>query len=152
MKYIFFIMALFFMVGCQNAQLPIQSEHNQSIAKTKKQEITHDGRRFLIVATYINDIEHKNNPKDEYEHFIISFYEAGENPYKKPILGAKVDGKDADWKFVNIDNPLVNMVSTTNSWSQYYHVKAPKSESNTLKLEVVIDENRNAALDRKSVV
>ncbi len=56
--------------GCgSNISTPVVTK-NQAMTKTQKKEIQIEGKRFVVVGTYLNDINHPALKDNENEHFI----------------------------------------------------------------------------------
>ncbi|MBN2964728.1 hypothetical protein JWV37_08040 [Sulfurospirillum sp. T05] len=147
MRYVILGLTVLFLVGCaQKIQTDVVLK-NQAITKTQKAEIIEDEKRFLVVGTYLNDIIHEATPPNTHEHFIIALYEGGENPYRAPILGAQVNDVNATWEYLEHNSPLLELLPMANSWSHYYHIKAPLSYPDKLILQIEIDPLRQVRLN-----
>lgn len=142
MRFLFALFTIFLFAGCGgNLSVPTMTK-NQAMTKTQKEEIQLEGRRFLVVGTYLNDIKHPALPKDENEHFIVSLYEGGENPFQEPIGAALLNETVASWAKLESDDPLLEMIPLYNAWGNYYHIWAPQVYPDTLTLRIEIDQLR----------
>ncbi|MBE0496558.1 MAG: hypothetical protein IBX45_09130 [Campylobacterales bacterium] len=146
MRYAIVCVVALFLAGCAQKLPSDVMLKNQAITKTQKAEIIEEEKRFLVVGTYLNDIAHPNTPTNEEEHFIIALYEGGENPYRAPIQGVRMNDVNASWEYLEGDNPLLALLPMANSWSHYYHIRAPLSYPDTLTLEIEIDPLRQVRL------
>ena len=146
MHFLFAFILSLFLVGCGGNIATPASTKNQAMTKTKKEEIQLDGKRFLVVGTYLNDIKHPSLPKDDNEHFILSLYEGGENPFQEPIHKIFLNEEVAFWEQLNPSDPLLEMIPLYNAWGIYYHVWAPRIYPDTLNLEIEIDPRRQVDL------
>ena len=113
----------------------------QSIINTKKQEILLNGKRTLVIATYLNDIDHPFTPKNNAENFIVAFY-VGEQKADSAVirsvsLNNTVEG--IAWSALQPNDRLLELLPVANSWSRYFHVKAPVSADDVLTLVIETD-------------
>jgi len=137
---------IIFFSGCVNNIMPSIVVKNQAMTKTKKEEVQIDGKRFLLVGTYLNDIEHEALHDDENEHFIVSLYEGGENPFQEPINKAYLNENLASWEKLDSNDPLLEMIPLYNAWGTYYHIWANEVYPDTLNLKIEIDPLRQIDL------
>jgi hypothetical protein len=147
MRYVLLCVVMVWSMGCASRPAEPVVLKNQAITKTQKKEITQEGKRFLVVGTYLNDIDHPHAPKDEKEHFVIALYEGGENPYTEPIKGASLNETPASWTVLEKESPYLSLLPTGNSWGHYYHITAPKSHPDALTLTIEIDPLRQVSLN-----
>jgi len=146
MRAFFALLILTIFTGCGSKPSTPTMTKNQAITKTQKREVQLEGKRFLVVGTYLNDIKHPALAKDDYEHFIISLYEGGDNPFQEPIKAALLNDLPAYWEQLESDNPLLGMIPLYNAWGIYYHVWAPQVYPDTLSLKIEIDPLRQVDL------
>lgn len=147
MRYVLLCVVMLWSMGCASRPAEPVVLKNQAITKTQKKEITQEGKRFLVVATYLNDIDHPHAPTDEKEHFVIALYEGGENPYTEPIKGVLLNEAPATWEVLPKKSPYLALLPTGNSWGHYYHVTAPQSYPDALTLTIEIDPLRQVSLN-----
>lgn len=146
MRLLFAIFLIFLFIGCRdNITEPVILK-NQAITKTQKKEVQIEGKRFLAVGTYLNDIDHPALRDDENEHFIVSLYEGGDNPFQEPISTVTLNGEPAFWEKLESDSPLLKMIPFFNAWGIYYHIWAPKVYPDELNLKIEIDPIRQVGL------
>lgn len=132
--------------GCgSNISTPVVTK-NQAMTKTQKKEIQIEGKRFLVVGTYLNDINHPALKDNENEHFIISLYEGGENPFQEPIKKAFLNEKLASWEKLESNSSLLQMIPLYNDWGVYYHIWSPQVYPDILSLRIEIDPLRQVGL------
>jgi hypothetical protein len=146
MRFLIIFFTLFFLIGCRENITENIVTKNQAITKTKKKEVTIDGRRFLAVGTYLNDISHPSTPKDDNEHFIVSLYEGDENPYQNPLKEVFLNEEPAYWEVLEKGDPFLNLLPLFNAWGYYYHIWAPKQYPDEMQLDIKIDEERQVSL------
>ncbi len=146
MRYLSFVFTALLLAGCSQKNPSEVVLKNQAITKTQKAEIIEDDKRFLVVGTYLNDIKHEVTPQDDAEHFVIALYEGGENPYRAPIASVRVNDTNATWEYLDQNSPLLQLLPIANSWSHYYHVKAPLSYPDELIVQIEIDPLRQVRL------
>ena len=150
----FLLMGLaFLLAGCSTWSPEASFEQNalkeQSIVNTKKQEILFKGKRILVLVTYLNDIKHSLTPNNNAENFIVAFYVGDQKADSSAIKSVSLNGSEVGiaWSTLQPKDTLLELLPITNSWSRYFHIKAPVSKDETLALLIEIDPSTKVLLN-----
>ncbi len=154
MKYKILIVLIisFLFIGCSqkinNYAKPTDVLHEQALTQTQKATIKSGTTiKTYITATYINQIGHELEGKNhEVEKFIVSIYVPSEqrqelyNEITFIINGTEVSYVTTMKK----DNPLLQLIPSSNPWSRHYYVEAPrntKSKTITFRFKTLDNES-----------
>lgn len=117
---------------------------NELLAYTQK----HDASGTLVVATYLNPIyqgEFTANMQ-ELDLFIISLY-----PQNLTPKSVTINATNATLEKLENNDKLAALVSISMPWSSYYKATIPAQKSNTLSLDITLENNTTATLNFQKV-
>lgn len=143
---------VFLLVGCSTWSPDASFEQNslkeQSIINTKKQEMLLNDQRVLVLVTYLNDIDHPSTPKNNAENFIVAFYVGDTKADTAVIKSVMLNDSDKGiaWSALQPKDALLELLPIANSWSRYFHIKAPLSSNDTLNLLIESDPSTKVSL------
>lgn len=140
MRYLAVILVAFLMSGCVSKLADNEGEKtlDYSMANSKKIEIKNsETSKTFVIITYLNPINHELVTQES-EKFIVGTYKAsGDSSFEKVTLsGFQVNGSDENITVepLHKDSPLLKLVSTANTWTNYVLVQAPKTDE--IKMEI----------------
>ncbi|MBP1680518.1 MAG: hypothetical protein H6Q35_857 [Proteobacteria bacterium] len=152
MRYLAVILVAFLMSGCVSKLADNEGEKtlDYSMANSKKIEIKNsETSKTFVIITYLNPINHELVTQES-EKFIVGTYKAsGDSSFEKVTLsGFQVNGSDENITVepLHKDFPLLKLVPTANTWTNYVLVQAPKTDE--IKMEISFE---NDPLQRVSV-
>ena len=139
MRYAFLLVVCALIVGCASKQPDASLENdkmlNFGMANSKKLEIInpHSKAKTYVLVTYLNPIKHELITGN-FEQFVIGTYMAtGEEATPKVAL-ANFEVNNLPKEEIRVtplpyDSPLLTLISTSNPWTDYILVEAPKTKS-----------------------
>lgn len=140
MRYLAVILVAFLMSGCVSKLADNEGEKtlDYSMANSKKIEIKNsETSKTFVIITYLNPINHELVTQES-EKFIVGTYKAsGDSSFEKVTLsGFQVNGSDENITVepLHKDFPLLKLVPTANTWTNYVLVQAPKTDE--IKMEI----------------
>lgn len=140
MRYLAVILVAFLMSGCVSKLADNEGEKtlDYSMANSKKIEIKNsETSKTFVIITYLNPINHELVTQES-EKFIVGTYKAsGDSSFEKVTLsGFQVNGSDENITVepLHKDSPLLKLVPTANTWTNYVLVQAPKTDE--IKMEI----------------
>jgi len=140
MRYLAVILVAFLMGGCVSKLADNEGEKtlDYSMANSKKIEIKNsETSKTFVIITYLNPINHELVTQES-EKFIVGTYKAsGDSSFEKVTLsGFQVNGSDENITVepLHKDSPLLKLVPTANTWTNYVLVQAPKTDE--IKMEI----------------
>lgn len=140
MRYLAVILVAFLMSGCVSKLADNEGEKtlDYSMANSKKIEIKNsETSKTFVIITYLNPINHELVTQES-EKFIVGTYKAsGDSSFEKVTLsGFQVNGSDENItvELLHKDSPLLKLVPTANTWTNYVLVQAPKTDE--IKMEI----------------
>ena len=140
MRYLAVILVAFLMGGCVSKLADNEGEKtlDYSMANSKKIEIKNsETSKTFVIITYLNPINHELVTQES-EKFIVGTYKAsGDSSFEKVTLsGFQVNGSDENITVepLHKDFPLLKLVPTANTWTNYVLVQAPKTDE--IKMEI----------------
>ena len=148
MRYTLIVLAVLMMQGCATKLAEDQHEKlmDYGMSNSKKIEIKNsETSKTYVTITYLNPISHEL-VSQESEKFIVGTYIAtGDGSFEKATLsGFKVNGSDENITLtpLNQDAPLLKLISTTNAWTNYMLVQAPKTEQIQMEFSFENDQSK----------
>lgn len=140
MRYLAVILVAFLMSGCVSKLADNEGEKtlDYSMANSKKIEIKNsETSKTFVIITYLNPINHELVTQES-EKFIVGTYKAsGDSSFEKVTLSSfQVNGSDENITVepLHKDSPLLKLVPTANTWTNYVLVQAPKTDE--IKMEI----------------
>jgi len=147
MRYISLVVVAFLMVGCASKLSENESEKtlDYSVTNSKKIEIINSKTsKTFVTITYLNPINH-DLVTQESEKFIVGTYKAtGDGAFDKIMLSKfKVNGDDENLTItqLNLDAPILKLITSANAWTNYVLVQAPKTEQ--VKMEISFENDQS---------
>jgi len=147
MRYISLVVVAFLMVGCASKLSENEGEKtlDYSMANSKKIEIINSKTsKTFVTITYLNPINH-DLVTQESEKFIVGTYKAtGDGAFDKIMLSKfKVNGDDENLTItqLNLDAPILKLITSANAWTNYVLVQAPKTEQ--VKMEISFENDQS---------
>ena len=135
MRYFSMVLVAFLMSGCASKLAHNEGEKTLdfSMANSKKIEIKNsETSKTFVTITYLNPINHELVTQES-EKFIVGTYMAtGDGAFDKVTFsGFKVNGSDENLTVTALtqDAPVLKLISTSNAWTNYVLVQAPKTEN-----------------------
>ena len=153
MKYILtslIIMILFSSCATKSAFSKFDMDEKQELSASSLQSSkisSKDGVDGVVSAIYLNEIYPEEF--NEYESFYVYLYlKRG-----RPDFTIKLNGElPLNIEKLPYDNKFAHLVSTDNDWNKYYLVTFGKDDSNSTKLNIVVEsgESSSAVLNFKN--
>lgn len=139
MRYSLMVLAVLMMQGCATKLVDNQHEKlmDYGMSNSKKVEIKNsETSKTFVTITYLNPINHELITQES-EKFIVGTYMAtGDGSFEKTTLSHfKINGSDANITVTPLspDAPVLGLISSSNAWTNYVLVQAPKTEQ--IKME-----------------
>ncbi|KFL34887.1 MULTISPECIES: hypothetical protein [unclassified Sulfurospirillum] len=147
MRYIAMTLIVFLISGCASKLSENESEKtlDYGMANSKKIEIKNsETSKTFVLITYLNPIQHELITQES-EKFVVGTYKAtGDGAFDKAILSKfKVNGSDANLSITPLsqDAPILKLISTSNAWTNYVLVQAPKTDE--IKMEISFENDQS---------
>lgn len=148
MRFTAVVLVAFLMSGCASKLADNMDEKtlDYSMANSKKIEIKNsETSKTFVIITYINPINHELVTQES-EKFIVGTYKAsGDGAFEKVTLsGFQVNGSDENLTVspLNRDYPLLKLLPTTNAWTNYVLVQAPKTDEIEMEISFENDQSQ----------
>ncbi len=145
MRYMLGVLSLFLIFGCSSKQPDVQAEEekvlNFGMTQSKKIEMidTTTQAKTFITITYLQPLKHPLIDQNK-EQFIVGVYhmdgvsEAFKTPLKNFSINA-IPKESIHVTSLKSDSPLLELVSSSNPWTQYLLVEAPKVDQIDMTIE-----------------
>lgn len=136
----------FSMFGCASKLVDAENEKvlDYSMTNSKKLEIVNSATsKTFVTVTYLNPLTHED-VNQESEKFIVGTYLAtGDGPTLPMMLqNFKINGQKAlSVTPLEQGDLLLKLVPSSNGWTKYVLVEAPKTE--TIKMEISFENDRS---------
>ena len=147
MQYGLMVLVVLILQGCATKLADDQHEKlmDYGMFNSKKIEIKNsETSKTYVTITYLNPISHELITQES-EKFIVGTYRAtGDGSFEKVTLsGFKVNGSDENLTVTPLpqEAPLLKLVSSTNAWTNYVLVQAPKTEQ--IKMEFSFENDQS---------
>jgi len=138
MRYAFLLVFGVLILGCSSKQPDASLENdkllNFGMANSKKLELINPDSKAktYVLVTYLNPIKHELITGD-YEQFIVGTYMAtGEEAIPKVALANfevnTLPKEEIKVSKLPFDSPLLKLISSSNPWTDYILVEAPKTD------------------------
>jgi hypothetical protein len=139
-KFWFGLVGLLLIAGCSERVSVPHADLEQAIISTQKERVTlADNSTLLITATHLNNIARYSNLTAE--QIVISVYYSPADPAHKLVLKdplIKIDGMSMKYERLDESDERLSWLPSTNIWSSYYLVTAPKIARDEINLAVEI--------------
>lgn len=147
MRYISMVLTLFLLSGCASKLSENESEKtlDYGMANSKKIEIQNsETSKTFVLITYLNPIHHELVTQES-EKFVVGTYKAtGDGAFDRVTLSKfKVNGSDENLSITPLaqDAPILKLISTSNAWTNYVLIQAPKTEE--IKMEISFENDQS---------
>jgi len=148
MRYGLMVLVVLILQGCATKLADDQHEKlmDYGMFNSKKIEIKNsETSKTYVTITYLNPISHELITQES-EKFIVGTYMAtGDGTFEKVTLsGFKVNGSDENLTVTPLpqEAPLLKLVSSTNAWTNYVLVQAPKTEQVKMEFSFENDQSK----------
>jgi len=135
MRYTLIVLAVLMMQGCATKLAEDQHEKlmDYGMSNSKKVEIKNsETSKTFVTITYLNPINHELVTQES-EKFIVGTYMAtGDGAFEKATFsGFKINGSDENLTVIPLtqESPVLKLISSSNAWTNYVLVQAPKTEN-----------------------
>ena len=151
MRYMAVVLVAFLMSGCASKLADNMGEKtlDYSMANSKKLEIKNsETSKTFVIITYLNPINHELVTQES-EKFIVGTYKAsGDGSFEKVALsGFQVNSSDENVTVspLSKDFPLLKLVPTANTWTNYVLVQAPKTDEIEMEISFESDPSQRVS-------
>lgn len=134
MRYGLMVLVVLMMQGCASKLVDDQHEKlmDYGMSNSKKIEIENSKTsKTFVTITYLNPLQHELVTQES-EKFIVGTYMAtGDGSFEKTKLsGFQINGSDENVTVTPLpqDAPVLGLISSSNAWTNYVLVQAPKTE------------------------
>lgn len=148
MRYFAMALVVFLMSGCASKLAQDEGEKtlDYSMANSKKVEIKNsETSKTFVTITYLNPINHELITQES-EKFIVGTYVAtGDGSFDRVVLsGFEVNGSDENVTVtpLNQDASVLKLISSSNAWTNYVLVQAPKTEEFKMEFSFENDQSQ----------
>jgi len=156
MRYVFLVALAWLIVGCSSKQPDASIEKdkmlNFGMTNSKKVEIIHASSKVktFVTITYLNPIKHELITNEK-EQFVVGTYMAtGEESTPKVTLANfevnTLPKEEIKVTPLSFDNPLLSIVSSSNPWTDYVLVEAPKTDDINMTIRFENDQSSSVSV------